>query len=480
MMFKPKRLHPIAAAFSFAKSLKEWVFPIILYFFFGPGDGAKMEWLYYLPFFFIGLLAVYGVIQWYRFTYSIEDEDLKIEQGVFIRNKRYIPKKRIQSIDYSEGIIHRLFNVVKLNIETAGGAGRAEASLSAVNKKDAHLLVEHLRQNPDKMANAEEQIEKEQPTYQFKLSSKDLWIAASTSGGLGVVLSIVGTFGSQIDDILPDDFVVGAVEWLSGFSWLLLVIMGISILTVTWLLSFLGVILKYAGFSIKRYGDRIVIKRGLLEKRELTLPVKRIQGVRVVESVIRQPFGFATVHVESAGGTGADEGLSAMLFPIIKRSRINEELTQLLPGYFLPPKLNTLPNRSLKRYILRAILPSFFLISLFWVIPKLWWILILLPVIALALLGILQFKDGKWAVDRSSFYLQNRFISRSLLITERKRMQHFEVKQSIFQRRTELATIHTTVLSGGVGRQFNLTDTRVDDAKTVFNWYSRKVDVQQD
>ncbi|WLD93659.1 PH domain-containing protein [Alkalihalobacillus sp. AL-G] len=473
-MYKPKRLHPIAAGFSFIKSLKEWVFPIILYFFFGPGEGETMEWLYFLPFIFIGLLAVYGVLHWYRFTYSIENEDLKIEQGVFIRSKRFIPKKRIQSIDHSEGILHRPFNVVKLRIETAGGSGGAEASLSAVNKKDAQVLVELLQKNTVDTENEEERVVKERPSYQFKLSSKDLWIAASTSGGLGLVLSIVGTFGSQIDNLLPEDFVFGAMQWLSGFSWLFLVIIGVLILIFAWLLSFSGVILKYAGFSMDRYGDRIVIKRGLFEKRELTLPVKRIQGIRIVESIIRQPFGFATVHVESAGGTASDEGVSAMLFPIIKRSKINHELAQLLPEYSIPSDLNALPERSLKRYILKAIFPSLFLISLIWLLPSQWWALLILPVIIFALWGILQHKDGKWKVDQSNFYLQNRLISRSLLITERRRMQHFEVKQSIFQRRAQLATLCTTVLSGGVGRKFDLMHTSAEDAKTLFTWYSRE------
>ncbi|MDQ7862815.1 PH domain-containing protein [Peribacillus frigoritolerans] len=46
---------------------------------------------------------------------------------------------RIHSIDISEGIIQRVFSLVKLNIETAGGS-QADAVLSAISKSDADRI----------------------------------------------------------------------------------------------------------------------------------------------------------------------------------------------------------------------------------------------------------------------------------------------------------------------------------------------------
>lgn len=45
----------------------------------------------------------------------------------------------------------------------------------------------------------------------------------------------------------------------------------------------------------------MVIERGLIEKRQLTLAYRRITAVRIIKSIIRQPFGFVSVYVESAG-----------------------------------------------------------------------------------------------------------------------------------------------------------------------------------
>ena len=62
---------------------------------------------------------------------------------VFVRKNRYIRFERIHSVDVSEGIIQRLFGLVKVNIETAGGS-KAEAVLSAIRKEEAERLSEHL------------------------------------------------------------------------------------------------------------------------------------------------------------------------------------------------------------------------------------------------------------------------------------------------------------------------------------------------
>ncbi|MFP3489650.1 PH domain-containing protein, partial [Staphylococcus sp. SIMBA_130] len=78
--------------------------------------------------------------------------------------------------------------------------------------------------------------------------------------------------------------------------------LAIVVLLVFWLLGIAGTMIKYGKFAITKVGDELFITRGLLEKKQITIPLKRIQAVGIAESVIRQPFGFVTVFVEVAGG----------------------------------------------------------------------------------------------------------------------------------------------------------------------------------
>ena len=40
--------------------------------------------------------------------YWFEDSELRVEYGLFVKKKRYIPFDRIQSLNYKEGIFHQI------------------------------------------------------------------------------------------------------------------------------------------------------------------------------------------------------------------------------------------------------------------------------------------------------------------------------------------------------------------------------------
>ena len=72
-------------------------------------------------------------------------------------------------------------------------------------------------------------------------------------------------------------------------------------LVAAWALSAIGSIVSFAGFAVARDGDRLRIRRGLLQRSDAVVPVRRIHAVRVVEGVLRRPFGLATLRLEVAG-----------------------------------------------------------------------------------------------------------------------------------------------------------------------------------
>ena len=122
-MSEPKRMHPIVIVFAIIKNIKDVIIPIVLYFllFFlrdGKDNIIQFEggasWLRkFGPTMFIAgvilLMVIGGIVRWARYTYRLEDMELRIEYGLFVKKKRYIPFERIQSLDFSESILHRPF-----------------------------------------------------------------------------------------------------------------------------------------------------------------------------------------------------------------------------------------------------------------------------------------------------------------------------------------------------------------------------------
>src|SRR5690554_5322064 len=144
-MSEKMRLHPVTIISNALKFLREWLVPLLILIIFGKRGEEATSWDFFfstiLPLLILVFTIVEGVFSWWRFSYRLEEGELRIEQGVFLRKKRYIPFERIQSISISQGIVQRIFGLVKLNVETAGGGlGETEAELTAITREEAKRI----------------------------------------------------------------------------------------------------------------------------------------------------------------------------------------------------------------------------------------------------------------------------------------------------------------------------------------------------
>ncbi|MGE6720929.1 PH domain-containing protein [Peribacillus frigoritolerans] len=333
-MSDPKRLHPIAVLLNIIKSIKELVIPFLLVVVIPGKNEGIPGWIQPLVIAIIILLIIGNAfLQWLRFTYRIEEGEFRIESGVFVRKKRYIKFDRIHSIDISEGIIQRVFSLVKLNIETAGGS-QADAVLSAISKSDADRINAYISEeknayNPfdrDKDEVADNEIAAKSSSV-FKQTLPQLFAMAATSGAVGVFLSGAVAFISQFDEMIPFERIFKDYEDFIEMGTFILTLFALVALLAVYVLATLSMVIKYASFTVIKTDEEIVISRGLLEKRRLTIPIHKIQGIRIMENLIRKPLGLATVYIEYAGGSMEDkESLSIMLFPLIRKKHLHKKL----------------------------------------------------------------------------------------------------------------------------------------------------------
>jgi putative membrane protein len=217
----------------------------------------------------------------------------------------------------------------------------------------------------------------------------------------------------------------------------------------------------------------LYVRRGLLERREATIPLARIQAVRIVEGVLRQPFSLASVRVESAG-YGEDAGVSTTLFPLLPREEVQKLLLDTAPEFAIAPVLEPLPARALRRYVFRTTAPVLLLAAAFALVWALafgfaaWWFsALLLLVFPAALYGRLRYRDAGWAYEGDRLVVRSRRLARTTTIAPRRRLQSRGVIRSPFQRRARLATFRAQVASGGGGAELQVTDLGSDDAEAL-------------
>ncbi len=481
MMFEPKRLHPISAVLNFAKGLKDAILPIVAIFFFnGNSEGGFLGLLpLILTGAFLLIILIGGVVKWLRFVYWIDEGELRIEHGLLFRKKRYIPLERIQSLDFSEGILHRPFQLVKVSIETAATSGlEAEAVLTAIKRIDAKELEKTIYQQKSDPSSAEsdaEIIEETSRSLVYQMTTKDLILMAVTSGGAGVVISGVAVFLSQITEFLPVDAIYNeVVNWLQ-FGVVIVGVIAAFVLIIAYGLAVILTILRFGNFSVFHEGDDLVITRGLLEKKQVTIPLNRIQGIRIDENIVRQPLGFATVSIISAGGSvkeGADQQFK--ILPFIKRDQIEPVLTSILPQYELEVSPESPPKRAKRRYVFRCIwLPLLISIGvsvLFWPLGLLSFIMI--P--AFIGLGMLNYRDAGWNIREKQLMLSNRLITKQTYFIKKHRIQSCQFSRSIPEQRGRLSSIEVMVKTGAGKTRARCLYLDQDDSETIMSWFQTK------
>ncbi len=491
-------LHPIAMIISFFASLKSIIIPGIVillgrgfHYSLYPDSQYFINTLitFAIIFFVIFFILMTAIIKWKRFVYWFEDEELRIEYGLFVKKKRYIPFERIQSLNYKEGIYHRLFKLVKVSIETAADSGgKSEADLIAITRAQAEAIEQEMKKTKLRMSQQstqEQGIDQKaivsEPTELetnhsiiHHMSTKDLLILATTSSGIGVVFSGLAAITSQFDDWIPYERIYGELQSFIRFGVFMIVIAVLIFLLVSWVVSVVITFVNHYGFTVEKEEDKLFISKGLLEKKRITIPMKRIQGIRIVENPLRQLFGYATVVIESAGSSGEKGEQKIVMLPLVKKRQGVVILEKLFPEEQWHLPLHHAPKRALLRYMFRHLywLTPIVAVVSYITFPYGLWSILLLPLALL--LGIWQHRSAGYAISNQQLTIVYRGVSKITFVTSKKRLQAISLSQSYFAKRRDLATITVHIMSGLSGSMATIKHFDQVTLEKVFEWYRPK------
>lgn len=462
-MYNYKKQHPFAIIHNFLKELKGFIFPLILVFGLSlfTGQSTDFNIMYYLfPLSILALSLLYSILKYFFFTYAYIDNTIIIKQGVFIKKTRTIKKDRIQTINIEASVLLRLFKLVSLNIETAGGLSEAELSISAIKRRDAETLKNSI-ENKTTM-----EVKK---NYGYKVTNKRLFIAGLTSGSVGFVLAITFAIISQIIALLPGETLTSLFTSASALNIVIIGALIVFYILFAWVISLVRYVIRYAAFKVSKDEDRLMVERGLLKLKSLTLKRHRIQAISFIKGLLRQPFDYQAVEVDVAGGTKFKEQSKTIVHPLIKNHEVDGFLSYAVPEYKpLKPQLRP-PKKALKRYLFRGNILLILSLLLTFISPLFWWLLILLPLTLI--LAYYRYKHASLAVEDNHFQCASRTIALTTTLTMKKHIQSMELKQNIFQQIGNLVTIEITILSSPSRAIYRVKDIALDEALTLYSWY---------
>ncbi len=405
------------------------------------------------------LLVVHSVLYYLNFYFYISGGEFILKKGYLRKKVLAIPLDRIQSVNTKQNLIQQILNVVSLEIDTAGTVGK-ELKIHALEKSFASELENQIRLNKKLLTtseNAEEsEIEEIPEKLILKLTPPDLLKIGISQNHLRTALIIIA-FGFQIFQQVQDLFSEKAEEYsnefldfMSNSNWALITFLVIFFLAVSIAYSLFSTVFKYFDFKLLKKEDAYRIESGLLNKRNVVIPINKVQELNWETGPIKQLFSiYNLVFKQAVSGQNRRQqvvdapGCLSKHLELLKTDLFGEDILSENSKYYT----NNYYFRRLWIFFgwLPVVLatPFFYAKWQFWVGAFLWLLLS-------AGYCRLVLKKRYFRINNEQIRISSGAISHKWKQMELYKIQAVEFHQTIFQKHRKLASLNIMNASGSM------------------------------
>jgi len=473
----PQRLHPMSWLFVLLAQLRQYLIPLIALFVLGRKDSpgrAPPSWDRWdselWPLLGVAVLAASSVWRYFTYGYGIGQDALRIRSGVLSRSLRIIPFARIHNVAIEQTLLHRLFGVASVRLESAGSE-RPEAEMRVLSMDAAIALEALVRRHttvgpPSAVADAQARSTSATapavggPVTLLRLPLREIVLQGLLSNrgliALGAVFAALAQPGLNFDWGLPwrlterllrrtigeDQGALARAEPLLLATYGALVL--VCALVALRLLSVALTLLQDHGFTLTREGRRITVERGLVSRVRASISRRRIQAWTVREPLLHRLAHRRTLAIDNAAGAGEEGSGHTLreLAPLVTPAQADRLIHDLAPATGWPAvEWRRLPGSHWwRRAAPVAAVLLLLSLGLGWhlgaagLLP-----LLLLPLVAWA--ARRKAELARWAVTDSLVAVKEGWLERTWRFAELDKLQAVELSRSPIDRGCGTATL---------------------------------------
>ena len=447
---EPRRLHPLSPVVTVARN------PI------GVGFAAALAVTTGDVIFVIALaaMAAGAVIGHLRRQWWFDGSTLHLRSGLLAIHERSLAADRVQQVDLREPLVARMLGLSVVAVESASGSAGSDIELGSLEVDEARRLRQAIlaaraveaeagepRVGPSPAdLDAEMDDAFAEPAPVATLPFSELVLAGvigaeSMAGGMAAAAGAV-FFGLDLIGSDPDRFTITGPAMAAALF--------VAFLAVAVVAAVASMVLGYAEFSVtKRHGE-IRLRRGLLERREESTPVRRVQVITLTETPPQRALGRVAIRLRSAGTPGK-ESAGRLRIPLWCRVDTARLLEELAPGVgrTADAELEPAPRAARRRAIVRrALVLSLPLAALLAAAAAAnpWWAIPAGLLLATAVpWGLAAYRALGLARSAGVVVARRGALIRRTDLTPEAKVQSTRVRSTPFQRRVGLATLHLDV-----------------------------------
>ncbi len=447
-----RRLHPMSWLFVLIQQLKQFIVPILALFFFGRGDRNDLWGLVA-----ICVLGAVSIWQYYTYRFRIGVDSLEIRSGLLERSLRQIPFARIHNVGLHQTLLHRIFGVAEVRLESAGGI-KPEAEMRVLKLEDA-LALEALVRRRTGGADAAPTTSTDGAAVSgisllHTLSTAEVVrVGLISNRGLIVVggaYLAMNQFGSQMTSDLIESWgraLFGMVDsYGRGHEVAATMFLILLFLVLLRAFSVLLALLQYSGFRLEEHGRRLTLERGLLTRMRTSTPRRRIQSWTLREGMLHRLFKRRTLEVGTAvldNGSHSQPRSLREIAPVATPQRCDELIRHLAPQVQWPPQTW---HRLHRWTYARLFVPQLLLASLLgtvalWNFGPLGLVFVALWVPWVAYITWQHATHAGYAIDERMVATRSGWWTREWRFAEIAKLQAIRYGQSPLERRLGMATL---------------------------------------
>jgi putative membrane protein len=416
-----------------------------------------------------------SVARYVSFRLRYDQDELVIRSGLFFRNERHIPFTRIQNLDAVQNVLHRVFGVVEVRVETGGGKGE-EARLSVLPSaafEEMRRRVNAGRTGAGQDVEARPKPGTEAPAGETLLylpvrelllcgflENRGLVLIGAAYGALwqmGMFESLAGRlFGNA--ETYSRGFLTDLLRAFMGgrlpLGAIALAMAGLAgMLVFVRLVSMAWAFVRLYDFRLTRIDSDLRTTFGLFTRVSATIPIYRVQTITIRQGPLHRWLKRAAVTVETAGGRQSESGARdrEWLAPLVGQQALLPLLQRIVPACDLDA-VSWQPVH--RRAFRRAVKPGLALVGAATIasVPIVGWgaLGVMIPLLAWAVISARVYVANlAWAESVEVVLMRSGWLWRRVTIARVNKIQAIAVRESPFDRRAAMARVRVDTAGAG-------------------------------